>query len=89
MSAAPTKDGTTSISLLEHLHAILSPLLTLATVPPGLRDELAVYVKPRLGDSAQEIPYDVLLHVSRWSNTSEAKLALKDASLGELKFLRV
>lgn len=80
MSAA--QDGSTSVSLLEHLHASLAPLLTLDATSSALRDELKDFVKPEFADSTQEIPYSVLLHTSRWSNTPEAKVALKDASLG-------
>ncbi|KAF8318731.1 hypothetical protein DL93DRAFT_2132971 [Clavulina sp. PMI_390] len=88
-TTTPKTPSVTPVSLLEHLHEILLPLTTLPATPAELRDDLQTYVKPQLSDSAPEIPYDLLLRTSRWSNTAGAKLALKDASLDPGDFMMI
>lgn len=75
-------ESQTSVSLLEHLHETLLPLLNIEALPSSLHAEVSGYVKPSLSDSFKEIPYDCLLRISRWAGTTAGKLALRGASLG-------
>jgi hypothetical protein len=75
-------DSETSVSLLEHLHTDLLPLLSIESLPSPLSAEISDYVKPSFSQSAEEIPYDSLLRVSRWASTVAGKIALTESSLG-------
>lgn len=70
------------VALLEHLHVSLKPLLSLDIVPSELQADLAEFVKDDLKESSVDIPYDILLRVSRWGATPPARSSLKDAGLG-------
>lgn len=84
-SSKGKKRDATLVSLPDYLRDVLLPLVTLETVPEDLRTELEEFVKPAsepTTSAPQEIPYSLLQRVSRWSQTVDGKIVLKNASLG-------
>jgi hypothetical protein len=72
-----------TVSLPQHLHSSLRPLVPL--LPSTLSDRLQLYVKPTLEASATEIPHELLHDISRWAQNEDAKELLRREGLGVLQ----
>jgi hypothetical protein len=73
-----------TISVPEHLWETLIPLTKLDGMPLELLELLQQHIKPRIEDSSHEIPYDLIVRISKWCQSEEGVKKLEGADLGKI-----
>lgn len=70
-----------TISVPEHLSETLLPLTRLKVEPPRLLELLQTHIKPRIEDTSTEMPYEIIVGVSKWSVSEQGLKVLKEEGL--------